>query len=188
MKQFLLVILCLLGGTTGPAAQDLRDGRRAIPPRVTAAFTEAGLPVLREAVPLADFSLPLTDGTNINTEKLRGKVVFLNFWATWCGPCREEMPSMEALYRRFKDRGLQILAVNVQESPRQAAAFMDQWGLTFPVALDSRGNVGNTYGVMAIPTTYIINQEGEIISRVVGSLNWDTPKLFSAFETLLNSP
>ncbi|MDR0688886.1 MAG: TlpA family protein disulfide reductase [Spirochaetaceae bacterium] len=137
---------------------------------------------------MADFSLPLTDGTNLDTEKLRGKVVFLNFWATWCGPCRAEMPSMEALYRRFKDQDLEILAVNVQESLRQVTAFMDQWGLTFPAALDSRGSVGSAYGVMAIPTTYIVNREGRIIARVVGSLNWDTPKLFSAFETLLNSP
>ena len=188
MKQFFLVFLCLFWGTMGPAAQDSRDGGKAVPPRVAAAFIEAGVPVLREAVPLADFSLPLTDGTSINTEKLRGKVVFLNFWATWCGPCRAEMPSMEALYRRFKDRDLEILAVNVQESPRQVTAFMDQWGLTFPAVLDSRGIVGNIYGVMALPTTYIINREGEIIARLVGSLNWDTPKLFSAFEALLNSP
>jgi peroxiredoxin len=187
MKKFFLVILCLLGGTAGLVAQNSRVGVK-IPPRVAAAFTEAGIPVLREAVPLADFTLPLTDGTSLNTEKLRGKVVFLNFWATWCGPCRAEMPSMETLYGRFKDRGLEILAVNIQESPRQVNTFMDQWGFTFPVALDSRGSVGNTYGVMAIPTTYIINREGEIIARVMGSLSWDNPKLFSAFETLLNSP
>ncbi|MDR3173061.1 MAG: TlpA family protein disulfide reductase [Treponema sp.] len=187
MKKFFPAFLCLLGAVAGLAAQDSRAGE-AIPLPVAAAFSEAGIPVLREAVPLADFVLPLTDGTNLDTEKLRGKVVFLNFWATWCGPCRAEMPSMETLYGRFKDRGLEILAVNLQESPRQVAAFMEQWGFTFPAALDSRGTVGNVYGVMAIPTTYIVNREGGIIARVRGSLNWDNPKLFSAFETLLNSP
>jgi thiol-disulfide isomerase/thioredoxin len=188
MKRFFPAFLCLLGTIAGLSAQNSRAGVKAIPPQVAAAFTEAGLPVLREAVPLTDFILPLTDGTNLETGKFRGKVVFLNFWATWCGPCRAEMPSMETLYGRFKDRGLEILAVNIRETPRQVTAFMKQWGLTFPAVLDSQGTVGSAYGVMAIPTTYIINREGGIIARVVGSLNWDNPKLFSAFEALLNSP
>jgi thiol-disulfide isomerase/thioredoxin len=186
MKRFFMAILCLLGGMA--AAQQAPAGAPGIPPGIAAAFTGAGIPVLREAVPLTDFTLPLTDGTTLNTETLRGKVVFLNFWATWCGPCRAEMPSMETLYGRFKDRGLEILAVNLQESPRQVSAFMEQWGLTFPAALDSRGSVGGSFGIMAIPTTYIINREGRIIARVMGSLNWDNPKLFAAFETLLASP
>jgi peroxiredoxin len=186
MKRFFPVLLCLLAQGAGLFAQNSRD--LTIPRQVITAFTAAGIPVLREAVPLADFVLPLADGTNLNTTDLRGKVVFLNFWATWCGPCRVEMPSMETLYRRFKARGLEMLGVNMQESRRQVSAFMDQNGLSFPAALDSRGNIGNTYGVMAIPTTYIINREGNIIARVTGSFNWDTPELFSAFETLLNSP
>jgi thiol-disulfide isomerase/thioredoxin len=137
---------------------------------------------------MVDFVLPLLNGINLNTTDLRGKVVFLNFWATWCGPCRAEMPSMETLYRRFKEQGLEILAVNLQESPKGVSAFMDQLGLTFPAALDQRGSIGAAYGVMAIPTTYIVDRNGGIIARVTGSLNWDNPKLFSAFEALLNSP
>ncbi|MDR0588931.1 MAG: TlpA family protein disulfide reductase, partial [Spirochaetaceae bacterium] len=152
------------------------------------AFTEAGIPVLREPVSLIDFTLPLLNGTTLNTKDLRGKVVFLNFWATWCGPCRAEMPSMETLYRRFKHQGLEFLAVNLQESRRVVTTFMDQMALSFPAALDQQGSIGAVYGVMAIPTTYIVDREGRIVARVSGSLNWDNPKLFSAFDALLGSP
>jgi thiol-disulfide isomerase/thioredoxin len=186
MKKLFLLTLCFWGAVVGLFAQNSRNG--GIPQRVTAAFSAAGIPVLREPVPMVDFILPLLDGTSRNTAELRGKVVFLNFWATWCGPCRAEMPSMEALYHRFKEQGLEILAVNLQESQKEVSAFMQQLGLTFPTALDQPGSIGAAYGVMAIPTTYIVDRNGGIIARVMGSLDWNSPRLFSAFETLLNSP
>lgn len=188
MKRIVFLALCFWGAAAGLFPQSPGGKSTAIPQRVTEAFTEAGIPVLREAVSLIDFTLPLLDGTTLNTKDLRGKVVFLNFWAAWCGPCRAEMPSMETLYRRFKQQGLEFLAVNLQESRRAAAAFMNQLGLSFPVALDQQGSIGAAYGVMAIPATYIVDREGRIIARVTGSLNWDNPKLFSAFEALLTSP
>jgi thiol-disulfide isomerase/thioredoxin len=151
------------------------------------AFAEAGLPALRQRVASVDFALPLVNQKSLALGDLRGKVVFLNFWATWCGPCRAEMPSMEALYQRFKDEGLEILAVNYGESEQKVAAFFEQLNLSFPSALDSTGQVNGLYGVAALPTTYIIDREGNILSRVVGSINWNTPKLFAAFEALLNS-
>ncbi|MDR2759868.1 MAG: TlpA family protein disulfide reductase [Spirochaetaceae bacterium] len=187
MKKTVCFFLCVLGVGTGLFPQS-REGSQGIPQGIRAAFTEAGIPVLREPVSLIDFALPLLDGTTRNTKDLRGKVLFLNFWATWCGPCRAEMPSMETLYRRFKNRGLEFLAVNLQESRPVAAAFMDQLGLSFPVALDKLGSTGAAYGVRSIPTTYIVNREGKIIARITGSLNWDNPKLFSAFDVLLDSP
>ncbi|MFP3091286.1 TlpA family protein disulfide reductase [Treponema sp. TIM-1] len=188
MRKIFFLILCIIGLGASLFPQSPREGTKGIPQRVSTAFTAAGVPVLREPVPLIDFDLPLLDGTTRNTRDLRGKVLFLNFWATWCGPCRAEMPSMETLYRRFKNQGLEFLAVNLQESRKVVSAFMDQLGLSFPAALDQQGSVGAAYGVMAIPTTYIVDREGRIIARVTGSLNWDNPKLFSAFDTLLSSP
>ncbi|MDR2629564.1 MAG: TlpA family protein disulfide reductase [Spirochaetaceae bacterium] len=185
MRRFLCVPALLWLAAAGLLAQSPREG--AVPPRVAAAFAGAGMPVLREAVPLKDFVLPLLDGGSLNTAELRGKVVLLNFWATWCGPCRAEMPSMEALYRRFKGQGLELLAVNLQESRRTVSAFMKQLGLSFPAALDERGGIGAIYGVMAIPTTYIVDRKGRIIARVTGSFRWDDPKIFSAFEALFNT-
>jgi peroxiredoxin len=95
---------------------------------------------------------------------------------------------MEALHRRFKDRGLEILAVNYAESQGDVAAFMSTNKLSFPTAVDISGKINAVYGITAIPTTYIIDRNGAIISRIVGSLNWNTPKVLAAFDTLLNVP
>ena len=119
---------------------------------------------------------------------LQGKVVFLNFWATWCGPCRDEMPSMEALYTQYKDKGLEIIAVNVRESSKEVLAFMNEYSLSFPAVLDSDGRVSNSYGIQAIPTSFIIDREGKIITRLVGSIDWDTPEIRAAIESLLANP
>jgi peroxiredoxin len=94
---------------------------------------------------------------------------------------------MEALYRRFKDRGLEIVAVNCGESEAATAGFFEEFNLSFPAALDPAGQVSGIYGVRALPTTYIIDREGNILTQVVGSINWNTPELFAAFEALLDS-
>jgi len=151
------------------------------------AFTDAGLRLLSQTVSSRDFSLPLVSGEPQSLSALKGKVVFLNFWATWCGPCRDEMPSMEVLYKRFKDEGLEILAVNCQENQEDVLAFMSNYGLTFPALLDEDGRVNGAYGIQAIPTTFLIDREGRIILRLVGSINWDTEKIHAAIESLLNS-
>ena len=151
------------------------------------AFADAGLRLLSQTVSSRDFSLPLVSGEPQSLSALKGKVVFLNFWATWCGPCRDEMPSMEVLYKRFKDEGLEILAVNCQENQEDVLAFMSNYGLTCPALLDEDGRVNGAYGIQAIPTTFLIDREGRIILRLVGSINWDTEKIHAAIESLLNS-
>ena len=149
------------------------------------AFSEAGLSLLKERVAPRDFSLPTLEGGSQSLSALKGKVVFLNFWATWCGPCRAEMPSMEALYGRFREKGLEILAVNCGENQREVLAFMNGNKLSFPAVLDTDGRVSTGYGVQAIPTSFLIDREGMIVARVVGSINWDTPKIHAALEMLL---
>jgi len=149
------------------------------------AFSEAGLPLLKEKVSIRDFSLPTLTGENQSLGDLKGKVVFLNFWATWCGPCRAEMPSMEALHNSYREKGLEILAVNSGENQAQVLAFMTGNQLSFPVALDVDGKVSQAYGIQAIPTSFLIDREGKIIARLVGSLDWDTPKIRTALEMLL---
>ena len=163
-------------------------------------FADAGINLLKETVTPEDFTLPLMvptsmpvvtpDAVNLSKTQrlgeLKGKVVFLNFWATWCGPCREEMPSMEALHKRYGEKGFEILAVNSGEGADAVFNFMRSNRLSFPVVLDQEGKVSRTYGVQAIPTTYLINREGKIMARVVGSLNWDTPKMNAALEILLS--
>jgi thiol-disulfide isomerase/thioredoxin len=119
-----------------------------------------------------DFASPTPEGAVVRLSDFRGKVVFLNFWASWCPACREEMPSMERLYREFKDRGFVILAVDLQEGRQAVAAFMKQLGLTFPALLDEDGTVSGRYGVRFIPTTYLVGKDGELLGRVVGPKDW----------------
>ncbi|MDR1319701.1 MAG: TlpA family protein disulfide reductase [Treponema sp.] len=154
-------------------------------PEVIRAFQAAGLPVEENGIRPIDFELSLLDGTRLKLADLKGRPVFLNFWATWCGPCRSEMPSMEAVYKRLKDRGFGILAVNVGEDSKQVSPFMRRYGLSFPVAFDTTSQVSTRYGIQAIPTTYIIDKRGLIISRIVGSIDWNTPEIIAAFESLL---
>ena len=159
---------------------------------MTKAFADAGVLLLKQTVPLRDFSLPLLSTSTGTAEiqklsDLKGKVVFLNFWATWCGPCRIEMPSMENLYSRYRDRGLEMLAVNCMEKEQDVLAFMKENKFSFPVVLDNEGKAGNTYGIQAIPTTFLIDREGNIIIRLVGSIEWDTPKFQAALDLLLSS-
>ena len=115
-----------------------------------------------------------------------GKIVFLNFWATWCGPCRTEMPSMELLYDKYRDRGFEILAVNSGERADGVYSFMASNNFTFPALLDTDGAVSRSYGIQAIPTSYIIDRDGMIILRLTGSIDWNTPKIHAALELLLD--
>jgi len=151
------------------------------------AFADAGLRLLTSKVSPRDFSLPTLADETVSLSQLKGKVVFLNFWATWCGPCRAEMPSMETLYALYKEKGLEILAVNCSENRQEVAAFMQEYGLSFSTLLDEDGKVRSIYGIQAIPTSYLIDRDGMIVARIVGSINWDTPEIFAAIETLLNA-
>ena len=155
---------------------------------ITRVFEEAGLRALKERIPARDFSLAIvSSGTTQSLSGFRGKVVFLNFWATWCGPCRQEMPSMDALYGKFREKGLEILAVNIMEKKADVLAFMESNKLSFPAYLDIDGTVSNSYGIQSIPTSFLIDREGKIAVRLVGSIDWDTPKIHAAIEELLNS-
>jgi cytochrome c-type biogenesis protein len=176
----------------GTAAGDASPGTarggnvpdNAVPASVTAAFTAAGLPVAARGIAPRDFELSFLDGSKRRLSGFHGQVVFLNFWATWCEPCRVEMPSMEAMYRRLKDRGVTVLAVDLGESPSQIISFMNENGFTFPAVLDARGEIGGYFGVQAIPATYIIDRRGLVISRVTGSLNWNQSEIIAALESL----
>ena len=126
-----------------------------------------------------DFTLQFADGSKTQLSDWQGQPVVLNFWATWCAPCREEMPEFVAAYDRYRDDGLVIVGVNAQESASQAAEFMGNFGMTFPVALDTRGDVQQLYNVRGLPTTVFIDREGRVVERWAGLLR------ASALEELL---
>jgi cytochrome c biogenesis protein CcmG/thiol:disulfide interchange protein DsbE len=135
------------------------------------ASTNSGLPPSpREGFSAPDFSLDQLGGGQIELSDLRGKVVMINFWASWCPPCRAEMPAIEKVYRTYKALGLEVLAVNAtnQDSESSASAFIAEFDLTFPVLLDRTGSVSATYNLHGLPSTYFVDRKGVIRSVVVG--------------------
>jgi len=117
-----------------------------------------------------DFSLELLGGGQVTLSDMRGKVVLVNLWASWCPPCRAEMPAIEKIYRTFKSQGLEILAVNMtnQDNEASAASFIQELGLTFPVLFDRSGDVGARYFLRGLPSSYFIDRKGIIRLVVVG--------------------
>ncbi len=114
-----------------------------------------------------------TEGEPLLLEDLRGQTVLLNFWATWCGPCRIEMPQFQQAYDEHRDDGFVIVAVNNRESEDQILGFQEELGLTFPLALDARGDIQNQYALQSYPSTYLINEDGVIVERHLGTLTAD---------------
>jgi thiol-disulfide isomerase/thioredoxin len=146
---------------------------------------QAGLQPLKKGTRLIDFQLESLDGRTVKLSSFSGKVVFLNFWATWCPPCRSEMPSMQKLYTHLKDKGLEVVAVDLQENKPAVQDFFKKYGLSFTALLDKTGQVGYTYGARSIPTTYIIDRQGFVIAGTIGGKDWYTPQIISFFESLL---
>ena len=132
-----------------------------------------------------EFELESLEGDSISLGSFKGKIVLLNFWATWCGPCREEIPSMQELYEAYQDRGLEIIAVNLMEDKKSVQKFADSFGMTFPILLDADGRVGRIYGARAIPTTYLIDAEGYILGGMSGTRNWYAPEVIELIDILI---
>ncbi len=121
------------------------------------------------------FSLPSFDGTKVALEDHRGQVVLLNFWASWCPGCRVEMPSMERLYAKYKEKGFVILAVNMMEPAKKVQKFSKEQNLTFPIPLDSRASLRALYPHAGLPASFFIDRKGNIRGQVIGSREWDVP-------------
>lgn len=121
-----------------------------------------------------DFELTTLNGEKVILSDYQGKKVILNFWATWCPPCKAEMPHMQKFYEKYKDQGVEILAVNLTSQDKgvdKVKAFVEENGLTFPILLDEEGVVGQNYQIATIPTSYMIDTEGNIVKKVVGPMD-----------------
>lgn len=142
-----------------------------------------------------DFELPALDGGTVRLSQLRGKIVFLNFWATWCAPCREEMPSMERLNRELNDPELVMLAVSVDEGGEAAVReFLADLPHSYRVLLDASTatrrlgtRTGASYGITGVPETFLIDRNGYIVEHIVGPRNWSDPGLVDFFRALIAS-
>ncbi len=125
-------------------------------------------PAPREGFAAPDFTLPTLDGQRVSLHDLRGDVVLLNFWATWCAPCKAEMPALQRVYADEKGRGLRVLAVTVETNTATVGNFVQHYGLDFTVLLDGGAQVSRLYQVQGTPTTFFIDRQGVIRSVVVG--------------------
>jgi peroxiredoxin len=141
----------------------------------------------RAGFPAPDFALQDLNGRRYRLADLRGKIVFLNLWATWCPPCRMEMPSMERLHRRLQGTDFIMLAVSEDEDGSAAVRpFVDETGLTFPVLLDRDGSLPGRYGVTGYPETFIIDRAGRVIQHTIGPEDWGTEEVYRYFLKLLD--
>lgn len=177
----------LLGGllATGAACQ---EGGYSEAPPAEAAPREGGQARINVQIgALApDFVLWDLNSKPVSLKSQRGRVVLLNFWATWCGPCRVEMPAMQQLYEEFNRRGFEILAVSTDaKGAAVTRPFTDSLGLTFPILHDSDFQVGLAYGTRTLPMTFLVDRQGIIRHRIFGARDWHSPEARRLIEMLL---
>jgi cytochrome c biogenesis protein CcmG, thiol:disulfide interchange protein DsbE len=155
--------------------------------------TQAGGPALSEVTPYdaPGFTLKTLDGGEIDLQQYKGKVVLLNFWGTWCEPCKEETPALQNAYEQLKDEGLVVIGVDLFDSERanqrglaDVQRFAALYGVTYPIALDETGSVGRSYAIAPIPTSYFIDQDGKVRYIRVGQLNTaDVERIFRRLQS-----
>ncbi len=172
------LLLCAILGIAGTVS--------AAPPlpEMSHSFT-----ALKPAKIAKDFTLPDLDGKPHRLSDYRGKVVLVNFWATWCPPCRREMPSMERLSQRLKDQPFVILGINQQEDPERVFVFTAQVDPSpnFPILFDTNSKVANAWGVLGLPASFIVDQQGRVVYRAMGGREFDHPEIEQTIRKLLPS-
>ena len=125
-------------------------------------------------------------GKMVSLGDFRGEVVLLNFWASWCGPCKREIPSLERLYQKRRDKGFVILAVNAERtSASNVASFTEKYGMSFPVLLNPQADVANNYWIRAIPTSFLLDKKGVIRWKIVGGREWDDSDVLNRLDQVL---
>jgi cytochrome c biogenesis protein CcmG/thiol:disulfide interchange protein DsbE len=167
----------------------LTRAKRLAPVPSTQNAGQDTIPPIAAGEQAANFTLESLNGDKVTLSALRGKVVFLNIWATWCPPCREEMPSLETLYDEFKNnKNFVMLAVSQDTKGRAAVLpYIQKHGYHFEVLLDPKNKVGEAYNVSGVPETFIIDRNGRIVAHHMGAFNWARPDVREALQELLDS-
>jgi len=151
---------------------------------VQAELSKEGLHVM-EGQPVApDFALKNLDGEIQRLSDFKGKVVIVNFWATWCPPCRAEMPSMQRAWNEIQDKGVVMLAVHVGGNEDKIWSFVGDYDLDFPVLIDPKSKVADAWPMKGLPSTFVIDPEGRIVYRAIGAREWDDPAILNSIYAL----
>jgi peroxiredoxin len=144
---------------------------------------------LKTGLPAPEFAFPGIDGKMVSLSDYRGNVVLINVWATWCPPCVDEMPSMEKLYQTLKDENFEILAVSIDAlGTRVVAPFMKKYNLSFPALMDPDGSIQTLYQTTGVPESFIVDQEGILIEKIIGPRDWAKPEIIGFFRNLIQKP
>src|SRR5688572_10806046 len=141
-------------------------------PSLPAALKRLDLVEYRAGTKPPNFTGAVLDARPLSLTDLRGKVVVLNFWASWCLECRPEMPVLESLHRELGSRGLAIVGINAREEQRAVARYAEELRLTFPLVLDRAGKINDLYGVIGLPTTFVVGRDGRAVAFGVGPRDW----------------
>ncbi len=135
--------------------------------------------------PAPDFTLPSLDGGNLRLQEYRGQVVLVNFWASWCGPCRQEMPLLERMHQRYQDAGFAVLGVNVEGEERPARTLAQQTGVTFPILIDVGQQVSERYDLGAMPSSVVVDRDGKVRYVHLGYKPGDEAKYLEVIQRLI---
>ena len=151
------------------------------------AFKALGVTRMPADVPTIAFDLKALDGDTLGSQHLAGKVVLLNFWATWCGPCKEEMPSLARLQSQFDPGQVRVVTVTTDMHPRGIRQFLDNLGIKLPVLFDEDQELSRLFTVRGLPTTVLIDQSGHTLGRAVGPRAWDSQESIALVRQALHS-
>lgn len=186
----LAVLMAVKMNTLGRPALKTLDEMRAAQGAAPGAATAPGVsgepaPSPMEGKPMPDAELRMLGGKTAKLSSYRGKVLLINIWATWCAPCRDEMPSMEKLYRELKGSNFELLAISIdKDGEKSVAPFIKEVGVTFPVFLDPAQVTPPLYKITGVPETFLVNPEGVILHHLIGPTQWDRPVIIDALRTL----
>jgi len=147
-------------------------------------FTRLKVSRAGEGTPVPAFELTTINGKTVELTSLRGKVIVLNFWATWCGPCKEEMPALDRLSRRFDPADVAVLTITAEHEDTRIKQFMNQLNSSLPVLLDTQRDVATALMVRGLPTTIFVAKNGTVVGRAVGPREWDGADAVSFIERL----
>ncbi len=149
-------------------------------------YSKIGIIPIKGDKKAPDFSLQDLNGKKFSLNQFKGKVIFINFWATWCGPCKEEMPSMEVLHQQFKGKNFVLLAVSVDYGGQQLVKeFINKYQYTFPVLIDPKCKTLDLFQVKGIPATFLIDKNWKLLGKAIGPKDWRSPEVASLINLLI---
>ncbi len=141
--------------------------------------------IVRVGDPAPDFKVVTENGKTITPENFGGKLLVLNFWASWCTPCVQEVPSLEAFSRQFGPEGVVVLGVSVDKNEKLYRRFLDQFPVTFQIARDPSWDIAANFGTFQLPETYVIDRSGKVVQKVIAAQNWMNPEFVQSIRKLL---